>query len=259
MTVTSDAPLVSIVMLTYNRADYITLAIDSVLNQTYHNWELLILDDGSSDNTAEIIQGYADARIKYHPDSVNKGLQRKRMESLAFASAGTYIAILDSDDIWTNPNKLTKQVAHLEADSLCAVVGTAITLIDADGNKFDTGSYHTDDVSIRKNILIRNQFAHSSVLMRQSMLRKTAGYRAYAPTEDLDLFLQLGQFGTFANLPHQMLGYRVHKKGESHIKAKVINVVLRVIAAHRHEYPNYMLAAVKFRLMYLLSVLGLRK
>lgn len=259
MTLTSNAPLVSIIMLTYNRADYITLAIQSVLTQTYQNWELVILDDGSTDDTADVVAGYRDARIKYYPDPVNKRLERKRMESLAFAGAGTYVAILDSDDIWTDATKLSAQVAHLEADPLCAVVGTAITLIDADSKEFGAGSYHTDDATIRKHILVRNQFAHSSVLMRQSMLARTAGYRTFAPTEDLDLFLQLGQFGTFANLSTAMLGYRVHKKGESHIKAKVIKVVLRVIAAHKHEYPNYMLAAIKFRLMFLLSTLGLRK
>jgi len=252
-------PLVSIIMLTYNRANYIELAIQSVLDQTYQNWELLVLDDGSTDNTPEVMKRYStDTRIKYIQDPVNKGLGRKRNESLSFPT-GTYVAILDSDDLWTNNTKLAAQVAHLEANPLIAVVGTQITLIDAEGVQFGTGSYLLDDTSIRSNILVRNQFAHSSVMMRKSMLDKTAGYRAiYAPSEDLDLFLQLGQFGTFANLPGTMLAYRVHKKGESALKSKVVRVVLLAIAAHKSEYPNYLLAYTKFNLMLLVAKLRRR-
>lgn len=256
----STQPLVSILMLTFNRENYICEAIDSVLTQTYQNWELLILDDGSTDKTVEVISKYKnDVRIKYFADPVNKGLQEKRKESLGFATAGTYVAILDSDDVWTDNNKLQRQVFYLNEHPECAVVGTSITLVDAQGVTFGSNSYNTSDATIRKQILIRNQFAHSSVMMRKSMLDKTSGYRDFAPTEDLDLFLQLGQFGTFANLSEPMLGYRVHKKGESAIKAKVIRRVLRIISIHKHEYPNYLVAVIKFRLMLLLSVLGLRK
>ena len=249
-----DTPLVSIIMLTYNRADYIQLAIQSVLDQTYQNWELLILDDGSTDNTAEIMKQYNDPRIKYIPDPVNKGLAGKRTESLSFPT-GTYIAVLDSDDMWSDIKKLAAQVEFLNTNPLVAVVGTQITLIDAEGIQFGSGSYLLDDKSIRNHILIRNQFAHSSVMMRKSMVDKTAGYRNFAPSEDLDLFLQLGQFGTFANLPGTMLAYRVHKKGESALKSKVVRVVRRVVRAHQHEYPNYLLAYMKFTLMLLVAKL----
>jgi glycosyltransferase involved in cell wall biosynthesis len=250
--ITADGPLVSIIMLTYNRANYIPLAIQSVIDQTYHNWELLIQDDGSTDETSIVVAGYSDSRIHYIPDPINKGLAQKRMESLKFTT-GTYVAILDSDDIWSDTNKLTAQVAHLEANPLCAVVGTQITLIDAEGVQVGTNHYHQPDDEIRNIILVRNQFAHSSVLMRKSMLDQTKGYRDYAPSEDLDLFLQLGQFGTFANLPITGLAYRVHKKGESALKSKVVRVVLRAIRAHKHEYPNYFKAYIKFTLMLLVA------
>ena len=250
----TTGPLVSIIMLTYNRANYIPLAIQSVLDQTYQNWELLIQDDGSTDETSTIVARYTDSRIRYIPDPINKGLTQKRMESLKSAT-GTYVAILDSDDIWSDTNKLTAQVAHLEANPLCAVVGTQITLIDADGVQFGTNNYHQPDSEIRNIILVRNQFAHSSVMMRKSMLDKTHGYRDYAPSEDLDLFLQLGQFGTFANLAMTGLAYRVHKKGESALKSKVVKVVLKAIKTHKHEYPNYFKAYVKFTLMLLVAKL----
>jgi hypothetical protein len=158
--------------------------------------------------------------------------------------------------MWIDNNKLAAQVAHLEANPLCAVVGTQITLINAEGVQFGTGSYLLDDKSIRNKILVRNQFAHSSVMMRKSMTDKTAGYRAmYAPSEDLDLFLQLGQLGTFANLPSTGLAYRVHKKGESALKSKVVRVVLLALNTHKSEYPNFLLAYTKFNLMLLVAKL----
>jgi len=254
----NSAPLVSVLMLTYNRANYIDAAIESVLAQSYQNVELIIIDDGSTDNTREVVGRYRDTRIKYRQDSVNRGLGYRRQESLSYAT-GTYIAILDSDDIWTDGNKLTLQVAHMEAHPLCAVVGTAISIINAQGLKIGENSYHRDDADIRKNILIRNQFAHSSVLLRQALLTQTDGYRNLGQAEDLDLYLQLGQFGTFANLPEPMMAYRVHDKGVSHDKTIAIKGVLKVIACHRHEYPNYVIAVLKYRLMLLLSILGLRK
>jgi glycosyltransferase involved in cell wall biosynthesis len=249
-------PLVSIIMLTYNRANYIELAISSVLSQTYQNWELWVLDDGSTDNTPEVMKRYNDdSRIKYIQDPVNKGLGRKRLESLSFPT-GPYIAIVDSDDMWIDNTKLAAQVAHLESNPLCAVVGTQITLIDAEGTQFGTGNYRLDDKSIRNKILVRNQFAHSSVMMRKRMVDQTAGYRAdFAPSEDLDLFLQLGQFGTFANLSDTMLAYRVHKKGESSLKSKVVRVVLLALETHKSEYPNYLLAHLKFTLILLVAKL----
>ena len=246
-------PLVSIIMLTYNRANYIELAIQSVLDQMYQNWELWVLDDGSTDNTPDVMNHYTDSRIRYVYNPNNKGLAGKRTESLSFPT-GTYVAILDSDDIWSDNTKLASQVTFLEEHPLVAVVGTQITLIDAEGVKFGTGSYLLDDKSIRNKILVRNQFAHSSVMMRKSMVDKTDGYRSFAPSEDLDLFLQLGQYGTFANLPDTMLAYRVHKKGESALKSKVVRVVLKAIAAHRNEYPNYLIATFKFNLMLLVAI-----
>jgi len=251
-------PLVSIIMLTYNRAEYIALAIDSALVQTYQNWELIIIDDGSTDNTEEIVAPYlGDARFRYIKDSTNKGLYARRHESLSYPT-GTYIAILDSDDIWSDSHKLEKQVAFMEQHPNCAVVGTFITLIDNAGKEFGRTTYHTTDTDIRRSILTRNQFANSSVLMRASAVTKTAGYRDFAPCEDLELFLQLGQCGTFANLPEYMLAYRVHPGGESSRKVNVAKRVLEIAPLHRHHYPGYWKLVIKMNVLILLAKLGLK-
>lgn len=244
-------------MLTYNRANYISLAIDSALAQSYQNWELIVLDDGSTDNTAGIVQKYTDPRIRYIKDSQNRGLFYRRHESLSYVQ-GDFVAILDSDDIWIDDDKLSKQVAHMREHPDCAVVGTFNKLIDHTGSPIGITTYHTIDPTIRANILIRNQFANSSTLMRTSLLTKTAGYRDFAPTEDLELFLQLGRVGTFANLPDFSLAYRIHPGGESARKAKVAKKVLQVISYHQDAYPGAFRARIKMLLLIVLAKLGLK-
>lgn len=245
-------PLVSIIMLTYNRAAYIGAAIESALTQTYTNFELIIIDDGSTDTTAEIVTTYTDTRIRYIKDTVNKGLFARRHESLSHVG-GEFVAILDSDDLWLDPQKLEKQVQHMRAHPECAVVGTFVTLIDDKGDQLGTSTYHTTDTTIRNKILSRNQFANSSVLMRKQLLDKTVGYRDFAPAEDFELFLQLGRIGTFANLPDFTLAYRIHPGGESARKARLARKILGVINHHKDAYPGAHWARLK---MYTLIVLA---
>lgn len=244
-------------MLTYNRATYISEAIESAFRQTYTNFELIILDDGSTDNTEEIVKNHNDPRVRYIKDSVNKGLYARRAESLSYVT-GTYVAILDSDDCWIDHEKLSKQVTFMESNPACAVVGTFAKLIDNAGKEIGLSTYHTTDAAIRANILIRNQFANSSTLMRTSLLSRTSGYRSVAPSEDLELFLQLGRIGTFANLPEKSLAYRIHPGGESARKAKVARQVLKVIELHKDAYPGALRARLKMVLLIVLAKLRLK-
>ncbi len=244
-------------MLTYNRADYIAQAITSVLRQTYPHWELLIQDDGSTDTTAAIVASFADPRIHYLPDPINKGLAQKRLKSLGYCH-GVYVAILDSDDVWIDNNKLAAQVSHLTNHPTCAVVGTQINLINELGVVIGANTYLLDDVAIRHTILVRNQFAHSSVLLRKSFLDQTTGYQKLDASEDLDLYLRLGRLGTFANLPQTMMAYRIHHNNASTNKRKILMGVLRTIKEYRSYYPNYLKAYCKFSLMLLLTRCNLR-
>ncbi len=251
--VTGTDPLVSIIMLTYNRAEYIEAAIESALAQTYTNFELIILDDGSTDNTAAIVARFTDPRICYLRSPDNRGLYERRKESLDYVH-GSYVAILDSDDIWIDREKLAIQVGYLEQFPDCAVVGTFITLIDEAGRVIGNTSYETSDTSIRSHLLSRNQFANSSVLMRKRFLDKTEGYRNFAPCEDLELFLQLGQFGTFANLPEYMIQYRIHQGGESFRKMRVAKTVARIIRLHRDRYKGAAYGLAKMQALYFWSL-----
>ena len=243
--VNQKQPLVSILMLTYNRASFIGEAITSVLAQTYTNFEVIIIDDGSTDDTPEVVNSFNDPRIRYIKNDTNQGLIVRRKESLACAK-GKYVAVIDSDDLWCSRDKLKKQVEVLDKNSNCAIVGTFITIINKDGKEMTSAKYNIADANIRNNILIRNQFAHSSVLMRKTMLDKTAGYYSLAVAEDFELFLQLGLQGTFVNLPEYLTKYRVHGVGESANKYRIVTHVLQVIKLHKNHYPNYYKAWLKF-------------
>ncbi len=232
-----EQPLVSILMLTYNSGRYIAAAIESVLAQSYQTWELTVIDDGSTDATRAIVARYPDTRIRYIRHESNEGIGVRRSESLAYA-AGPYVAVLDSDDVWIDPEKLRKQVAFMQNHLDCAVIGSFIERIDERGAVVGTDTYGTTDTAIRNSILIRNQFAHSSTLMRTSVVKKTDGYRLTL-AEDLDLFLQMGQYGTFANLPSFTTAYRVHASTTAHRRREMARAVHRILAVHREHYPRY--------------------
>lgn len=243
----ANTPLVSVIMLTYNRGWCIAEAISSVLAQTYQNFELIIINDGSTDDTTAIVAGFADSRIKYLDHADNQGLLIRRHESLKVAQ-GVYVAVLDSDDVWCRSDKLTKQVEYLEENPSAVLVGTNLIKIDNTGKEVGRSSYYTTDQAIRQNILSRNQFAHSSVLIRQSSITKTAGYGNFPVAEDLAFFLDLGQYGTFANLPDYATKYRMHGTGESSNKIKMVENVLAIIKLHKNHYPNYLPAWTKYNL-----------
>ena len=237
-------------MTSFNRADLIPDAIQSVLNQSYQNWELLILDDASTDNTAAIVEKVAgnDPSVIFSPAPQNLGITKNRNRGFALAK-GTYIAVLDCDDIWSDPSKLAKQVDFLETNPTHVLVGTGVAVIDKNGTKTKELRYAYDDATIRSRMLLRNQFTHSAVLMRRSSLPLPKPYDESGEVsiwEDYDLFLRLGQTGLMANLPETMTSYRLHSGNIS--KAEKKNGAyahLKIIKKYRNDYPNYWLAFVK--------------
>ena len=238
-------PLVSVLMLTYNRASYITEAINSVLSQTYKSLELIIIDDGSTDGTSLIVASFNDSRIKYIQHHENKGLAIRRSESATLAK-GDFIAILDSDDIWIDVRKLDKQISYLNSHPKCALVGSYIKLINKNSKVIGRRTFFLTNQKIRFNILLRNQFAHSSVLMRTTFIRKINGYREIKLCEDFDLFLRLGLVGEFSNIPEFTTLYRVHEERESLQKILLLKSVLNIIYKYKAAYPFYYIAKIKF-------------
>lgn len=236
---------VSITIVTFNRANFIKEAIDSVLNQSFSDWELIIVDDASTDNTKELVGAYLlkDKRIKYYEQDSHIGIAPARNLALKL-SAGKYIAVLDSDDVWTDKNKLQKQVEFLDNNPDFCLVGCAIKVINEKGELLKKYCNPEKDEEIRENILIKNPFAHSSVVYRKNIIEKIGDYdETLKIGEDYDMWLRMGQVGKIANLNDVYIFYRKHTENISVLDRSVaLQNNIDIISKYKKDYPNYFFA-----------------
>lgn len=238
---------ISILMTTYNRANYLSLAIDSLISQSLKDWELIIVDDYSNDGTEEIVNEYLKLglNIKYIKNEVNLGIVKSRNLALSLC-AGKYVAVLDSDDIWKDENKLQKQVEFLENNSEYVLCGSMASLINEEGKDIGEIIYKKKDEDIRKNVLLKNQFVHSSVMYRRNVANIVGGYGEYSVGEDYDLFLKMGLKGKFFNFSESFVLYRKHSSGITW-KNRFFSAKehLKIIKKYKNFYPNFNLALIK--------------
>jgi len=238
-------PKISVIIITKNRASFIAKAIESVLNQTFTDWELIILDNDSNDGTEGIVACYKakDNRIKYQKNPKDQGISKSRNVAISL-SRGKYIAMLDSDDYWIDKNKLQKQFDFLEKNPDFGMIGSAIVCVDKNGEKIRDYFYETEDKKIRRRILIRNQFTQSSVMFRKSVLDEIEGYsETLNVAEDFDLWLEIGRRYKFANLKDQTTAYTIHTGGVSkERKIEMAKTVNKIIERNKNNYPNYFIA-----------------
>ena len=236
-------PVVSIVMPTYNRANMIGMAINSILKQSYKDWELLIIDNESSDNTREVVVRFSesDKRIKYY--FVKKNPQIGIADYLNYGievSSGKYIARLDDDDEWYDTNKLAKQVKFLEENLDYVIVGGGAIMIDGNRKEIFKFFKRETDIEIRNHALYANPFVHNTVLFRKDAALKIGGYKQIKFVEDWDLWLRLGKIGKFYNFREYFSLYMNAGQNRSidnqQLTAKII---LQYVKSYRNEYPNY--------------------
>jgi glycosyltransferase involved in cell wall biosynthesis len=241
---------VSIMMCAYNRAHFLPQAIESVLMQNFKDWELLVLDDASTDNTQELMSLYIkDSRIRYIRHSENLGLAKNRNAGVN-ESQGEYLAILDSDDYWTDTNKLTTQVEFLDQNPKYGLIGSFGKIVDEKDEKVGELCYKISDDQIRKRILGYHQFLHSSVMFRKSSVNEAEGYdENLAPAEDYDLILKIGTKHKMHNIPESMVNYRIHtENSSSNDRRKKMHhalLHLRLVKKYRKNYPNFLYAIIK--------------
>jgi glycosyltransferase involved in cell wall biosynthesis len=189
-------------------------AVDSVLNQTFSDFEFLIFDDGSTDSTGSVLRDAAsrDGRIRLFQRQ-HQGYSPLLNEGL-LAAKGEFIARMDADDI-SAPTRFEKQVAYLRENPGCVAVGSGLVFIDEAGRPFArnrgvSGHAQIDALHLRGG---GGTMPHPSLMFRKSALDAIGGYRTqFEPAEDLDLLLRLGEIGQLENLPEQLLKYRVHSK-----------------------------------------------
>lgn len=206
-------PLVSVVMTAYNAQEFLNIAIDSILLQTYKNFEFIIVDDGSTDHSGSIINTYDDKRIKYIHQK-NSGQAAALNKGIGLAK-GEYIARMDADDI-SYPTRLQKQVDFLKGNKNIGMVGAGHDFIDEDSGIFAQAYYLDRNQDVKMEFLVRNPFAHGTVMIRRSVLNDVGGYDANEPIEDYELWWRVAQKYEVANIPEMLLGYRVVPTGISH-------------------------------------------
>ena len=217
-------PKISVVLPVYNAEAYVGKAIESILHQTYADFELIIINDGSTDQSLEIVQSYTDSRIKI-VSRENKGLISSLNEGFALAR-GKYVARMDADDI-ALPQRFEKQVALLDVMPSVALCGTWVDVIDAQGVvKGDYAYPPIDTKAIRTYTLRHNPFIHPTVMLRKNVFEKVGGYRSvFKHVEDYELWTRIVFAYDVANIPEKLLHYRV--SGESITRKNQIAMRLR--------------------------------
>lgn len=213
-------PRVSVVMSAYNNADYIESAVNSILWQSFRDFEFIIIGDGSTDGTGELLEQLADTdcRIKLIRRE-NKGLTVSLNEALSLAR-GEFIARMDSDDLAVR-ERFEKQVAFLDSHPDCVLVGTKVMLIDPLDVEIVEGEFHQGHENLDAALLKGNGAAiyHPSVMIRKSALDRVGGYvPKYNGAEDVELFLRLAEIGRLENLDEILLKYRRHPASVNHTK-----------------------------------------
>lgn len=209
---TQKTPAITVLLPVYNAEKYLAIAIESILHQTFTDFEFLIIDDCSTDSSWDIIQKYSkqDKRIVSLRNEVNLKGCNTLNKGLKLAR-GKYIARLDNDD-WSYPDRFEKQFDFMESHPEVGIVGGVMELMNEAGNVIGKRTYHLTDGEIRKKLFRYSPFSHPLVMFRKSILDQAGYYNpAYAPADDYDLYFRMGKLSQFANLPDVLLKYRVVK------------------------------------------------
>jgi glycosyltransferase involved in cell wall biosynthesis len=212
-------PKVTILMPLYNAENYLHCAIESVLSQSFRDFEFVIINDGSTDSSREIVNFYSDNRIRFIDRKTNHGLVYTLNEGIAVAK-GSLIARMDSDDI-NFPERIEEQVAFLENNQEVGIVGTSIECIGSKGQRIGVWEHPLDDLTIRWDLLFRTSFAHPTVMIRSHIIHEyNLRYStSFYPSEDYDFWTRLLLHTKGANIRKPLYKYRIHKNNTSNTKA----------------------------------------
>jgi glycosyltransferase involved in cell wall biosynthesis len=224
-----NKPLISVAMVVRNVETFLAESIESVLEQTFRDFEFIILDFGSTDQSKAIASSYAanDSRIRLH-DIPNCSLPEARNAACRLAQ-GQYIAVQDADDI-SLPNRLLWQVDFLEKHPEAGFVGGAAEWIDSEARSLWVDKVLTENLELQSALLSCCPFIHTSVLMRRATFELVGGYRATFPqAQDYDLWLRMSEHFQCANVSQTVVRYRIHPHQLSLYKRK--QQTLAVLAA----------------------------
>ena len=231
----NHTPHISVILPAYNAEEYLGEAIQSILDQTFGDFELIIINDKSTDATATIISSFNDPRILILNNTVNRNITYSLNKGIKEAK-GKYIARMDADDI-ALPNRLSLQFEFLQNNPGTILVGSNIEVINEKGKHLAHREYPGSHDEIIKMLNDKSAFAHPTVMFLKSAVMAVQGYQnKYKAGQDYDLWLRLCSQGNLANLPEYLLKYRIHNdqityrklevQHRSHMRARLENLGL---------------------------------
>ena len=240
------APGISVIMPVYNSAAYLSEAIQSVLNQTFQDFELLIIDDGSTDGSQEKILSYTDNRIKLFENSENRGPSYSRNKGFSY-SQGTYIAFVDADDI-ALPDKFEKQFSYMEQHTHIGACGTYAEYI---GTKTGDWKYPISDNEIRCRLMWGSSLINSTVFIRKKIidLHNIRFNEQYRTAEDYKLWVDIGRVSELYNIPKVLLKYRVHSEQATATKKNLMDRTKSWIVIDQLRYAGVQILEKDFEVI----------
>lgn len=204
-------PLISVVMPVWNGEPLVRAALDSILSQTFTNFECLVINDGSTDGTRAVLESIRDPRLRV-VNRGHRGLVSSLNEGIALAR-GRYIARMDADD-FSKPERFELQAAFLDRHPDVAIVGTGYEIVNPSGRLLEICQLPLRDADIRRALFFETPFGHGTVMMRRQAVLDAGGYRDTSwPVEDYDLWRRMVSHGRAANLPHVLYRHLVNPDG----------------------------------------------
>lgn len=212
--------LLTVLMPVYNGELFLQKTIDSILCQTYKDFEFLIINDGSEDRSEDIIKSYKDSRIKYVKNDENLKLIKTLNKGIDLAQ-GKYIVRIDADDIALK-DRLENQFEFMESNPEIIGSGTFYSVINERNEVLDLKELPTNHQEILFSMLFLNPICHPSVIWRNDIVKKNKIYfnEDYVHAEDYKFWYDLSQFGQLANIPKKLLEYRIHANQVSQVFSK---------------------------------------
>lgn len=208
-------PLVSVIMPAYNVKQYVRSALESILHQTYRNFEFIIIDDKSNDGTFEILKSYRknDKRIVLSRNRRNIGVSKSLNRALQL-TRGEYIIRMDADD-WSYPERFELQIKLMQNNPGVVVSGSFIEVCDSKLKIKYLRKYGVDDKEIRKHLFRYSPFAHPATIWQAEVIKKERYNEAINASQDYELYFRVGRFGKFMNLNKPLLKLRMHGRSVS--------------------------------------------
>lgn len=244
--------LISVIMPVYNAGSFLHEAIESILNQTYQNLELIIVNDASTDNSGKIITKYKrlDKRVRIVTLKLNVNQGGDSAGNIGYKLAkGKYVARMDADDV-AEPTRIEKQVAYMEQHPRVAVLGTQASVIDREGKVVGVKNVPISHADILREFFTFHPMIHPTVMVRKSAIKREQLYQTdyHANNDYLTFFGLITSGAKFANLDEPLLQYRIHGENDSlaHVKCNFINSLkIRSRAVTEMGYKPSALAILK--------------